>query len=157
MQNSTYDAFMNWNSKFLSNRVLDTKNSLAVPQPSSKPHVFAQLTHSTFFSLFTTASIAKSKQLWRNKLFCLMSHQHSLLSVSKHREHTAQRQQLQKVPYWGFASCETIHSCLLRTEEERWVSQLNRNEVTASKYGLVSLCYLKNKNHYVGPHELTAS
>ena len=86
-----------------------------------------------------------------------MSHQHSLLSVSKHREHTAQRQQLQKVPYWGFASCETIHSCLLRTEEERWVSQLNPNEVTASKYGLVSLCHLKNKNHCVGPHELTAS
>ena len=86
-----------------------------------------------------------------------MSHQHSLLSVSKHREHTAQRQQLQKVTYWGFASCETIHSCLLRTEEERWVSQLNPNEVTASKYGLVSLCHLKNKNHCVGPHELTAS
>ena len=76
--------------------------------------------------------------------------------IKTQRAHST-KQQLQKVPYWGFASCETIHSCLLRTEEERWVSQLNPNEVTASKYGFVSLCHLKNKNHYVSPHELTAS
>lgn len=76
-----------------------------------------------------------------------MSHQHSLLSVSKHREDTEQMQQLQKVPSLGFSSCETIHSCLLRISEERWVSYSNPNEDTASKQGFKrSSCHLKNKN-----------
>lgn len=105
-----------------SSYALDTENSLLVPKPSSKLHVFAQLTPSTFssfspfsLSLLTTASISKSKQLWRDKLFCLMSHQHSLFSVSKQREHTESMQQLLKMSPVG-------NSLPRKASKERWAS-----------------------------------